>query len=161
MCSIQSCPLDTYFCLGSSTPAVPTCPRSAATSCGPCRSQGLGGLWIWPRCAWFPPSDVDIDIALAALLKGLPGINAEELDDLLKDLPMPEPGAKGGISVKEAAEVCCICYIPCYIISYITCYWWAARPFARDGQGSARPFHWKWANYARFCQGEEAWCYIY
>ena len=62
---------------------------------------------------------------VAALLKGLPGppgIDAEELDGLLKDLPMPEPGAKGGISVKEAAEVCFICYIVCYIICYITCY---------------------------------------
>ena len=46
----------------------------------------------------FRPSDDDIDIVLAALLKGLPGIDAEELDGLLKDLPMPEPGAKGGIS---------------------------------------------------------------
>ena len=100
-----------------------------------------------------PPSDVDIDIALAALLKGLPGINAEEFDDLLKDLPMPEPGAKGGISVKEAAEVCFICYIVCYIIFYITCYHagYAAWPFARDGQGSARSFHCKRTNYARFC----------
>ena len=40
-----------------------------------------------------PTSDDDIDIVLAALLKGLPGIDAEELDGLLKDLPMPEPGA--------------------------------------------------------------------
>ena len=47
----------------------------------------------------------DIDIVLAALLKGLQGIDTEELDGLLKDLPMPEPGAKGEISVKEAAEV--------------------------------------------------------
>ena len=75
---------------------------------------------------------------LAALLKGLPGIDAEELDGLLKDLPIPEPGAKGGISVKEAAEVCFICYIVCYIISYITCYQYAAWPFARERQGSAR-----------------------
>ena len=56
---------------------------------------------------------------LAALLKGLPGIDAEELDGLLKDLPMPEPGAKGGISVKEVAEVCFICYIGGYITCYI------------------------------------------
>ena len=69
-----------------------------------------------------PTSGDDMDIALAALLKGLPGIDAEQLDSLLKDLPMPEPGAKGGISVKEAVEVCFICYIVCYIVCYITCY---------------------------------------
>ena len=62
-----------------------------------------------------PPSCDDMDMALAALLKRLLGNNAEELDGLLKDLPMPEPGAKGGIAVKEAAEVCFICYIVCYI----------------------------------------------
>ena len=102
-------------------------------------------------CLFPPPSDDDIDIVLAALLKGLPGIDAEELDGLLKDLPMPEPGAKGGISVKEAAEVCFICFIVCHIICYITCYRYAAGLFARDGQGSARSFHCKRTNYARFC----------
>ena len=45
---------------------------------------------------------------------------------------MSEPGAKGGISVKEAAEVCFICYIVCYDICYITCYRYAAWPFARE-----------------------------
>ena len=34
-----------------------------------------------------PPSDDDIGIVLAALLKGLPVINTKELDGLLKDLP--------------------------------------------------------------------------
>jgi len=38
-------------------------------------------------------------------MKGLPGIDGAELETLLKDLPMPEPGAKDGISVKEAVEV--------------------------------------------------------
>ena len=66
---------------------------------------------------------------LAALFKGLQGIDAEELDGLLNDLPISEPGAKGGISVKEAAEVCFICDIACYIICYITCYRYAAWPF--------------------------------
>ena len=88
----------------------------------------------------FPPSDDDINIMLAAVLKGLLGIDAEELDGLLKDLPLPELGAKGGISVKQAAEVCFICYIVCDIICYITCYGYAAWPFAQDGQGSARFF---------------------
>ena len=69
-----------------------------------------------------PTSSDDIDIVLAALLKGLPGIDAEELDGLLKDLPIPEQCAKGGISVKEAAEVCFICYIVCEIGCYIACY---------------------------------------
>ena len=102
-----------------------------------------------------PPSCDDMDMALAALLKRLLGNNAEELDGLLKDLPMPEPGEKGGIAVKEAAEVCFICYIVCYIVCYITCYGLAARPFAQDGQGSTRSFHCKQANCARFCQGDE------
>ena len=47
----------------------------------------------------------DIDLALAALMKGLPEINGDELETLLNDLPMPEPGAKDGISVREAVEV--------------------------------------------------------
>ena len=52
-----------------------------------------------------PLSGDDIDLALAALMKGLPGIDGAELETLLNDLPMPEPGAKDGISVKEAVEV--------------------------------------------------------
>ena len=51
-----------------------------------------------------PHTSNDIDIALAALMKGLPEIAADELETL-NDLPMPEPGAKDGISVKEAVEV--------------------------------------------------------
>ena len=67
-----------------------------------------------------PLSGDDINLALAALMKGLPGIDGAELETLLKDLPMPEPGAKDGISVKEAVEVSLICYITCYITYYIT-----------------------------------------
>jgi len=48
------------------------------------------------------------------------GIDGAELETLLKDLPMPEPGAKDGISVKEAVEVILICYIICYVTYYIT-----------------------------------------
>jgi len=70
----------------------------------------------------YPTSGDDIDIVLAVLLKGLSGIDAKELDGLLKDLLMPEPGAKGEISVKEAAEICFICYIVCEIWCYIACY---------------------------------------
>ena len=69
-----------------------------------------------------PTSGDDIDIVLAALLKGLPGIDSEELDGLLKDLPMPELGANGEISVKKAAEVTFICYIVCKIWCYKVCY---------------------------------------
>ena len=47
----------------------------------------------------------DIDLALAALIRGLPEIAADELETLLNDLSMPELGAKDGISVKEALEV--------------------------------------------------------
>ena len=67
-----------------------------------------------------PLSGDGIDLALAALMKCLPGIASAELETLLKDLPMPEPGAKDGISVKEAVEVSLICYITCYITYYIT-----------------------------------------
>ena len=91
----KTCPFEIFLYLGSSAATAP--PGS-------------------------PPSCDDMDMALAALLKRLQGNNAEELDGLLKDLPIPEPGAKGGISVKEAAEVCFICYIVCYIVCCITCY---------------------------------------
>ena len=37
---------------------------------------------------------------------------------------MPEPGAKNGISVKEAVEVIFTCYITWYITCYITWYGW-------------------------------------
>ncbi len=69
-----------------------------------------------------PLSDDDMDLALAALMKGLQGVNCAELETLLKDLPMPEPGAKDGISVKEAVEVSFIYYITCYITWYIIWY---------------------------------------
>ena len=51
-------------------------------------------------------------------MKGPQGIDCAELETLfkLKDLPMPEPGAKDGISVKEAVEVSFVCYIACYIL---------------------------------------------
>ena len=67
-----------------------------------------------------PLSGDDIDLALAAVMKGLQGIDSAELETLLKDLPMPEPSTKDGISVKEAVEVSLICYITFYITFYIT-----------------------------------------
>ena len=77
---------------------------------------------------------------LAALLKGLPGIDAEELDGMLKDLPMPEPGAKGGISVKEAAEVCFICYIVCYINVLYHMLWVCSLAFCPRWTGKRQVF---------------------
>ena len=61
-----------------------------------------------------------MDLALAALLNGLPGIGAEDLDTMLKDLPLPQAGETGGISVQEAVEVSAKCYMTCYIVCYIT-----------------------------------------
>ena len=52
-----------------------------------------------------PHARDDIDLALAVLMKGLSEIIGDELETLLNDLPMPEPGAKDGISVREAVEV--------------------------------------------------------
>ena len=43
-----------------------------------------------------PLSGDDIDLALAALAKGLPGIDCAGLEALLMNLPMPEPVAKDG-----------------------------------------------------------------
>ena len=78
-----------------------------------CHSQwtqwiaGTGNTVEWTQMGLTPPTPAsdDIDLALAALMKGLPEIAADELETLLNDLPMPEPGAKNGISVKEALEV--------------------------------------------------------
>ena len=53
----------------------------------------------------YPHASDDIDLALAALMKGMLEIAADDLETLLNDLPMPEPGAKDGISVKEAFGV--------------------------------------------------------
>ena len=86
----KSCPLDTFYCLFSSTPAATACARSAATSCVSWIAEA--GRTMDQDVPGFLPSD-DIDLVFAALLKGLPGIDAEELEVLFKDLPMPEPGA--------------------------------------------------------------------
>ena len=51
------------------------------------------------------PDGDEMDLALAALLKGIPGIGAEDLDDKLKDLPVPQGGATGGISIQEAPSI--------------------------------------------------------
>ena len=102
------------------------------------------------------PAGEEMDPALSALLKGLPDISAEDLEDLLKDLPLPQPGATGGISVQEAVQVKKLynilyhmlynvlysiiydmlyhaLYNVCYILCYITHYLRAARAFTRVG----------------------------
>ncbi len=45
-----------------------------------------------------PHASDDIDIALAALMKGLPRIATDDLETLLNHLPMPELGAKDALS---------------------------------------------------------------
>ena len=45
---------------------------------------------------------IDIAFKLAAPMKDFPGFEAGELETALKDIPLPKPGAKGGISVQEA-----------------------------------------------------------
>ena len=52
----------------------------------------------------------------ASLMKSLPHFHAEELDELLKQLPMPSPGPTGGISVQEAVQVDRMLIILCYIV---------------------------------------------
>ncbi len=79
-----------------------------------------------------PHSSDDIDLALAALMKGLPEIATNELEtllSLLNDLPMHEPEEKDGISVKEALEVST--HITCCVLCYITWYGFAAGRFCQ------------------------------
>ena len=94
----------------------------------------------------FPHASNDIDLALAALMKGLPEIAADELETLLNDLPMPEPGAKDGISVKEALE------LSTHPIQHVIWYGFASGHFADDGSGGAWTLHCQQAYYTRLCQ---------
>ena len=76
-----------------------------------------------------PDSDLDgedIDHSLSALFKNLQGVSAEDLNEMLSDIPLPETGEVHGISVQEAVEVRIICYIACHITCHITyniCSW--------------------------------------
>ena len=73
---------------------------SASTSCGPCGSQSLGRLSNRPGCARLSPACSWYWHCVGCPIEGPPCFNI-----VLPDLPLPEPGAKGGISVQEAAEV--------------------------------------------------------
>ena len=69
-------------------------------------SRDLDDYGIDPDGPDQPPLAEEIDPALSALLKGLPGINAEDLEEMLKDLPLPQPGATStslGPAVSRAA----------------------------------------------------------
>ena len=140
MWKTKSVLLTHFFAFSAPPPPPPPAPAQLLLPVDPADSRDWEDFGFDQDVPVPPLSNDDINIVLAALFKGLPGIYAEELDGLLKDLPMPEPGANGGISVKEAAEVCFICYIVCYMICYMICYRYAAWPFAQDGQESARPF---------------------
>ena len=94
-----------YVLLHSSSPPPPPLLLQPPLPVDPVDLRDWKDHGIDPGTPDSPPHAQDIDIALAALLKGLPGFNAEELDTVLNDLPLPEPWAKGGISVQEAAEV--------------------------------------------------------
>ena len=63
---------------------------------------------------------------LATMLDGLPGLIAEDIAALLRDLPLRAAGDAPGMSVEEAIQVLStVCYIACYVCSYviyITCY---------------------------------------
>ena len=109
-----------FFACSAPPPPPPPTPAQPLLPVDPVDSRDLQDYGFDQDAPVPHPSDDDIDVVLAVLLKGLPGIYTEELDGLLKDLPISEPGAKGGIFVKEAAEVCFICYIICYSICYIT-----------------------------------------
>ena len=115
--------LTRFFPCSAPTPPPPPAPAQPLLPVDPVDRRDWEDYGFDQDVPVSPPSADDIDIVLAALLKGLQGIDAEELDGLLKDLPMPEPGTKGEISVKEAAEVtgsevCFMCSIVCYITYY-------------------------------------------
>ena len=55
-------------------------------------------------------------MVLASLMKGLPEFDAEELDELLKQLPMLSPGPTGSVSVQQAVQVDLMLNILCYIV---------------------------------------------
>ena len=60
---------------------------------------------------------------LAKISDCLPGLEAADIDALLRDLPIPTPCDVPGMTVDEAIEVyhgiIIPCYIPCYIPTYI------------------------------------------
>ena len=95
-----------WLCSYSSAPApAPSQQTQLPQLVDPVDSRDWEDYGMDPDGPDSPHASDDIDLALAALMKGMPDIVAHELETLLNDLPMPEPGAKDGISVKEAVEV--------------------------------------------------------
>lgn len=86
-------------------PPPPPPPPRAPVALDPVDRRDLEDYGINPDGPDQPSPGEEIDPALSALLKGLGDINAEDLDNMLKDLPLPQPGSTGGISVQEAVEV--------------------------------------------------------
>ena len=98
-CSSSSCPLDTLFPWAAPPPLSPPAPAQPPLPVDRVDRRDWEDHGFDQNVPGSPPKDVDIDIALAVLLKGLPGINAadnaEELDGLLKDLSYARTGRKG------------------------------------------------------------------
>jgi len=94
------------LCSSSCAPAAPSpAPSQLPQPVDPVDRRDWEDYGMDPDGPDSPHASDDIDLALAALMKGMPEIAADVLETLLNDLPMPEPGAKDGISVKEAVEV--------------------------------------------------------
>ena len=110
---------ENLFCLGSSSTTTATAASSPRPALDDLDCRDLEDYGIDPDGPDPKPDGNEMDLALAALFKGIPGISAEDLDGLLKDLPVPQAGASAGISVQEAVEVRISCYITCYITCYI------------------------------------------
>ena len=79
--------LTSFFSCTAPTPQPQPAPAQLLLPVDPVDHRHLEDCGFDQDVPSFPPTDDDIDIVLAALLKGLPGIDAEELDGLLKDLP--------------------------------------------------------------------------
>ena len=71
----------------------------------------------WEEYNYLPPeggagsSGRRLGDMLADLLDGLPGVDADEIEALLRNLPMPDVGDVPGMTVEEAIEVYDMLYI--------------------------------------------------
>ena len=78
----------------------------------------------WTRLDYVLPAHSDL---FAALLDGLPGLDADEIAAMIRDLPVPNAVKVPGLTVDEAIAVwCSMQYIMVYTmlcnIRYISCY---------------------------------------